>query len=114
MIDIDEKKMLLSKLFSDVNSLIYFAGFWAIIMLLNIMMFYKNIFVLIINAGLLGIGGMYLILRIYDVYKADDEEKKTLSRFTKEEEIDYVLKVLPDIIKKLRKISPLGKEEKGD
>jgi len=33
----------------------------------------------------------------------------TLSRFTTDEEIDYVLKILPDIIKKLRGISPLSK-----
>ncbi|MBU0907912.1 MAG: aminotransferase class V-fold PLP-dependent enzyme, partial [Nanoarchaeota archaeon] len=30
----------------------------------------------------------------------------TLSRFTTEEEIDYVLEVLPAVIKKLREISP--------
>ena len=33
----------------------------------------------------------------------------TLSRFTTEQEIDYTIKILPDIIKKLRKMSPLGK-----
>lgn len=33
----------------------------------------------------------------------------TLSRFTTEEEIDYVLSVLPKIVKNLRKISPLYK-----
>jgi cysteine desulfurase len=33
----------------------------------------------------------------------------TLSRFNTEEEIDYVLKVLPKIVNKLRRISPLGK-----
>jgi cysteine desulfurase len=32
----------------------------------------------------------------------------TLSRFTTEEEIDKTLEVLPDIVKKLRKMSPLG------
>ncbi len=33
----------------------------------------------------------------------------TLSRFNTEEEIDYVLKVLPKIVSKLRRISPLGR-----
>lgn len=33
----------------------------------------------------------------------------TLSRFTTEEEIDYVLKVIPEIVKTLRNISPFGK-----
>jgi cysteine desulfurase len=33
----------------------------------------------------------------------------TLSKFNTEEEIDYVLEVLPDIIKKLRRISPFEK-----
>jgi cysteine desulfurase len=33
--------------------------------------------------------------------------RMTLSKFTTEEEIDYILKVLPDIIKKSRRISPL-------
>ena len=95
MIDIDEKKMLLSKLFSDVNSLIYFAGFWAIILLLDIMMFYNDVFVLIITLGLLAIGGMYLMLRIYDVYKADDEDaKKTLSRLTKRELLPIIINYL--------------------
>lgn len=42
----------------------------------------------------------------------NDEEahgslRLTLSRFNTEEEIDYVLKVLPKIVEKLRKISPL-------
>jgi len=32
----------------------------------------------------------------------------SLSRFTKEEDIDYVIKILPKIVKKLRNISPLG------
>lgn len=34
----------------------------------------------------------------------------SLSRFTTEEEIDYTLKVMPEIIDKLRKISPFQKE----
>jgi len=34
----------------------------------------------------------------------------TLGRFTKEEDIDYVLKVLPKVIEKIRKISPLYKK----
>ena len=34
----------------------------------------------------------------------------SLSRFTTEEEIDYTLKVLPDVIFKLNKISPYQKE----
>lgn len=33
----------------------------------------------------------------------------TLSRFTTEEEIDYVIDILPGLVKKLRRISPLGK-----
>jgi len=33
----------------------------------------------------------------------------TLSRFNTEEEIDYVLKVLPKLVEKLRRISPLGR-----
>ena len=33
----------------------------------------------------------------------------TLSRFNTKEEIDYVLEVLPKMVEKLRKISPLGK-----
>jgi cysteine desulfurase len=36
----------------------------------------------------------------------------TLSRFTTEDEIDYVLEVLPKVVERLRKISPF-KEEKG-
>lgn len=32
----------------------------------------------------------------------------TLGRYTKKEDLDYVLKVLPEIVEKLRKISPLG------
>src|SRR3989338_494772 len=41
--------------------------------------------------------------------EANGSLRLTLSRFTTEEEIDYVLKVLPDIVKKLRWISPIGK-----
>lgn len=37
----------------------------------------------------------------------------SLSRFTTEEEIDYVLKVLPDVIFKLNKISPYQRELKA-
>ncbi len=37
--------------------------------------------------------------------------RMTLSEFTTEEEIDYVLGVLPGIVKKLRDMSPLYKEE---
>ncbi|MCX8147210.1 MAG: cysteine desulfurase [Candidatus Woesearchaeota archaeon] len=33
----------------------------------------------------------------------------TISKYTKKEEIDYMLEVLPGIVKKLRKISPLNK-----
>jgi cysteine desulfurase len=36
----------------------------------------------------------------------------TLGRFTKEEDIDYVLKILPKVIEKIRKISPLYKKQK--
>ena len=36
----------------------------------------------------------------------------SLSRFTTEEEIDYVLKVLPEVIQKLNKISPYQRELK--
>lgn len=39
---------------------------------------------------------------------ANGSLRLTLSRFTTEEEIDYTLKLLPDIIAKLRKMSPLG------
>ena len=38
--------------------------------------------------------------------------RMTLSEFTTEEEIDYVLEILPVIVKKLRAMSPLYKEEK--
>jgi len=41
--------------------------------------------------------------------EANGSLRLTLSRFTTEEEIDYTLKVLHEIIKKLRKISPLSK-----
>ncbi|MAH02110.1 cysteine desulfurase NifS [Candidatus Woesearchaeota archaeon] len=40
--------------------------------------------------------------------EANGSIRLTLSRFTKEEEIDYVLKVLPEVVKTLRKISPFG------
>ncbi|MFH1440181.1 MAG: cysteine desulfurase family protein [Candidatus Woesearchaeota archaeon] len=45
----------------------------------------------------------------------DDEEangslRLSLSKFNTEEEVDYVLKVLPKIVEKLRFISPIGKE----
>ncbi len=36
----------------------------------------------------------------------------TLGRYTKEEDIDYVLKKLPAVVKKLRSISPLYKQKK--
>lgn len=39
--------------------------------------------------------------------EANGSLRLTLSRFTTEKEIDYVLKVLPGIVKKLRMISPL-------
>jgi cysteine desulfurase len=39
---------------------------------------------------------------------ANGSLRLTLSRFTTQEEIDYTLSVLPDIIQKLRKMSPLG------
>ena len=41
--------------------------------------------------------------------QANGSLRLTLSRFTTEEEINETLKVLPEIIKKLRKMSPLGK-----
>ena len=40
---------------------------------------------------------------------ANGSLRLTLSRFTTEEEIDYALQVLPDVVEKLRKISPFGK-----
>ncbi len=42
--------------------------------------------------------------------QANSSLRLTLSRFTTEEEIDYTLKVLPEIVKSLRKISPFWKE----
>ncbi|NQV09058.1 IscS subfamily cysteine desulfurase [Candidatus Woesearchaeota archaeon] len=38
---------------------------------------------------------------------ANGSQRFTLSRFTTEDEIDHVLKVLPNIVKRLREISPL-------
>jgi len=38
----------------------------------------------------------------------------SLGRWTKEEDIDYVLKILPGIIKKLREISPFGRQDEVD
>ena len=35
----------------------------------------------------------------------------TLGRFTKEEDIDYVLRILPKVVEKIRKISPLYKKQ---
>jgi cysteine desulfurase len=43
-----------------------------------------------------------------DHQEANGSLRLTLSRFTTEEDIDYTLKILPDIIKKLRGMSPLG------
>ena len=43
--------------------------------------------------------------------EANGSLRLTLSRYTKEEEIDKVLEVLPGIVKKLRSISPFGGEE---
>jgi cysteine desulfurase len=40
---------------------------------------------------------------------ANGSLRLTLSRYTTEEEIDYVLKEMPEIVKKLRKISPFGR-----
>ncbi|MBU4493045.1 MAG: cysteine desulfurase [Nanoarchaeota archaeon] len=42
--------------------------------------------------------------------QANSSLRLTLSRFTTQEEIDYVLEVLPGIVKSLRKISPFWKE----
>ncbi len=42
--------------------------------------------------------------------QANSSLRLTLSRFTTEEEIDYTLEVLPEIVKSLRKISPFWKE----
>ncbi|RLF26375.1 MAG: cysteine desulfurase NifS [Thermoplasmata archaeon] len=41
--------------------------------------------------------------------EANGTIRLTLSRFTSEEDIDYTLEVLPGIVKKLRKISPIGR-----
>jgi len=41
--------------------------------------------------------------------QANGSLRLTLSRFTTEDEIDYVLKVLPGIVRKLRFLSPVGK-----
>jgi cysteine desulfurase len=41
--------------------------------------------------------------------EANGSLRLTLSRFNTEEEIDYVLKVLPKVVKKLRRISPFDK-----
>ena len=40
--------------------------------------------------------------------EANGSLRLTLSRFTTEKEINYVLEILPKIIEKLRKISPFG------
>ncbi|TKJ17942.1 cysteine desulfurase NifS [Candidatus Woesearchaeota archaeon B3_Woes] len=40
--------------------------------------------------------------------EANGSLRLTLSRFTTEKEIDYVLEILPGIIEKLRKMSPIG------
>ena len=40
---------------------------------------------------------------------ANGSLRMTLSRFTNEEEIEYVLKILPKIVEKLRKISPFDR-----
>ncbi|MBA3063812.1 cysteine desulfurase [Candidatus Woesearchaeota archaeon] len=42
--------------------------------------------------------------------QANSSLRLTLSRFTTQEEIDYTLKVLPEVVKSLRKISPFWKE----
>ena len=42
--------------------------------------------------------------------QANSSLRLTLSRFTTQEEIDYTLKVLPGVVKSLRKISPFWKE----
>ena len=44
-------------------------------------------------------------------HQAHGSLRLTLGRWTKERDIDYVLKVLPEIVKKLRKISPFKKHE---
>jgi len=51
----------------------------------------------------------YVLLAIgLEAVDAHGSLRLTLSRFTTEQEINYVLKVLPKIVEKLRKISPLG------
>jgi len=42
--------------------------------------------------------------------QANSSLRLTLSRFTTKEEIDYTLKVLPEVVKSLRKISPFWEE----
>ena len=42
-------------------------------------------------------------------WQAHGSLRLSLGRWTKEKEVDYVLEVLPEIIKKLRKISPFKK-----
>jgi cysteine desulfurase len=37
----------------------------------------------------------------------------SLSRYTTEEEIDMVIRELPPIIRRLREISPFGRENRG-
>jgi len=41
--------------------------------------------------------------------EANSSIRLTLSRFNTEQEIDYVIKTIPSIVKKLRRISPFGK-----
>jgi len=41
--------------------------------------------------------------------EANGSLRLTLSKFNTEEEIDYVIKILPKIVEKLRYISPIGK-----
>ena len=41
--------------------------------------------------------------------EANGSIRATLSRFNTEEEVNYVLKVLPELVKKLRSISPFYK-----
>jgi len=40
---------------------------------------------------------------------ANGSQRLTISRFTTQEEIDYVMEVLPKVVKKLRMIFPIGK-----
>lgn len=44
--------------------------------------------------------------------EANGSLRLTLSRFTTEKEIDYVLEILPGIIERLRKMSPIGKGDR--